>query len=73
MKSPTDRYQSDAEFHMLVDGIYSLLRQARFTPTEVREAAILACCKYDMELAPLLNKPPPSPTIDPEDTGTFYP
>ena len=42
------RYQDDAQFHALVDTIYGCLLTGDFTPTEIREAAMVAACKYEM-------------------------
>jgi hypothetical protein len=46
--SPEDRYLRDPWFHNLVDLIrVQLLGGGQFTPTEVREAAILACTMHE--------------------------
>ncbi len=37
-----ERYQYDVQFRHLVDMIYSLIQDAKFTPTEIRERAMLA-------------------------------
>ncbi len=42
MRSVTERYQTDAEFRRLVDLFYSYIDHAKFSPTEIREAALLA-------------------------------
>lgn len=45
MRSPaSDRYESDPQFKTLVDLIRCELEQSHFTPTELREAVMLACC-----------------------------
>jgi hypothetical protein len=48
--SPTveERYRNDAVFHALVDMLTNVIHKAQFTPTEVREAALLACIHYEM-------------------------
>jgi len=46
-KSPRDRYYQDLEFHLLVDTLLYQIIQARFTPSELRQAAILASIKYE--------------------------
>jgi hypothetical protein len=46
--SPADRYKDDPVFRQLVDVIQMVLHDAVMTPTEVREAAVLACCQYEM-------------------------
>ncbi len=48
MMSAHERYKTDAQFRFLVDAILGALHQAEYTPSEVREAAILACIKYEM-------------------------
>jgi len=42
MKSPRERYHIDPEFHALVDTFYQSIDRCQFTPTELREAVILA-------------------------------
>ena len=43
MKSIRDRYLTDAAFHYVVDSMRALISGAQLTPSEVREAAMLAC------------------------------
>ena len=45
------RYEQDPFFHQLVDMLHSQIVEARFTPTEIREAAMLAQIMYE-ELNP---------------------
>lgn len=47
MKSVTERYQTDPTFRQLVDMLYSSIDHAQFTPSEVREAAMLAHILYE--------------------------
>lgn len=46
-----ERYQRDQVFAYIVDTLYSMLcvnhDKLQFTPTEMREAAMLACTKYE--------------------------
>ena len=42
-----DRYGRDPQFRTVVDMLESLIRDAHMTPTEVREAAILATIHYE--------------------------
>lgn len=42
-----ERYQRDPDFHTLVDLLANAIRNASYTPTEVREAAVLACAKIE--------------------------
>jgi len=46
--TPEDRYMRDPVFHHFVDAVEQLLHQAQMTPTEVREATMLACIHYDL-------------------------
>lgn len=41
--APRERYRRDPMFHALVDMLRSAIARADYTPTEVREAAMLAC------------------------------
>jgi hypothetical protein len=43
-----DRYESDPAFAAIVDVIYMHICEGTFTPTELREAVILAATKYEM-------------------------
>lgn len=45
--SVEDRYRRDPQFHTVVDMLEHLIRSANMTPTEVREAAILATIHYE--------------------------
>lgn len=45
---PDERYQRDDHFHALVDMLESCIHAARYTPTELREAAMLAAIRYEM-------------------------
>lgn len=38
-----ERYEQDTTFHAVVDMLRSVLYQYQLTPSEVREAAMLAC------------------------------
>ena len=48
MKTVEERYQSDPMFRTLVDTVYNMIDKAQFTPSELREAVILAATKYEM-------------------------
>lgn len=45
--SPRDRYQRDPMFTHLVDSFYIAIEAAQYTPTEIREAAMLAQIIYE--------------------------
>ena len=48
MKSPKEKYMNDPEYHQLVNMLESFIERARFTPSELREAAVLASINYEM-------------------------
>lgn len=48
MKTPKEKYMNDPEYRQLVLTLESLIEQARFTPSELREACILASINYEM-------------------------
>jgi len=48
MKTPKEKYMNDPEYNHLVNTLEQLIKQARFTPSELREACILACINYEM-------------------------
>lgn len=43
-----EAYENDPEFHRLVDMLETMLNDSRLTPSEVRMAAVLACCHREM-------------------------
>ena len=45
--TPEKRYSRDVHFRSLVDNLYMAIHQAKYTPTELREAVILAAIMYD--------------------------
>lgn len=48
MKTPEEKYNNDVEYHHLVDYLECLIVKAHFTPSELREACILATIHYEM-------------------------
>ena len=49
------RYQTDPAFRNLVDLFHNYIREANFTPTEIREAAMLAQIMYEeLTLRPMI-------------------
>jgi hypothetical protein len=49
MKSPKEKYMNDPEYYRLVNTLEQLIEQARFTPSELREACVLASINYEMK------------------------
>lgn len=45
--TPQDRYHRDPMFRHLVDVLEHQIREAHYTPTEIREAAMLAQIRYE--------------------------
>ncbi len=45
--SVTERYRTDATFRALVDMMRAAINNAEFTPSEIREAAMLAQIFYE--------------------------
>ncbi|MFM6929362.1 MAG: hypothetical protein ACKOX6_12920 [Bdellovibrio sp.] len=52
------RFEQDPVFHTMVKVIYHQLVSAHLSPSEVREAAMLACAKFEMIHAPVLREDP---------------
>jgi hypothetical protein len=48
---PQERYDRDPQFHLLVDSLEALLHRADTTPTELREAVMLAAAHHEMRTA----------------------
>ena len=48
MKTPKEKYMNDPEYHHLVCTLEELIEKARFTPSELREACVLASINYEM-------------------------
>lgn len=46
--SPEQRYVRDPQFKALVDMLEYAISQAQYTPTEIREASLLACINFEM-------------------------
>jgi hypothetical protein len=42
------RYLHDAEFKALVDMVHSMIDRLQYTPSEIRDAAMLAAIHYEM-------------------------
>lgn len=48
MKTPREKYENDHEYHALVQMLESFIERAQFTPSELREAAMLASINYEL-------------------------
>lgn len=48
MKSPEEKYMQDPEYHLLVDMLENFIHRNQYTPSEIREAAMFACIRYEM-------------------------
>ena len=47
MSMPAKRYANDPSYHQCVDTLETLLHKAHFSPSEMREMAVLACIHYE--------------------------
>lgn len=45
--TPEKRYNRDNDFRALVDMMHAHIRMCRFTPSEIRDAAVLASIMYE--------------------------
>jgi len=52
MLSPDEKYRTDTQYRMFVDTLEAMIRQAQFTPSEIREAAIYAAIRYECTQPP---------------------
>lgn len=59
MKTPRDKYMNDPEYRQLVLMMEGFIEKAHFSPSELREACVLASINYEMRNVRLV-------TIDPE-------
>ena len=47
MKTPREKYHNDAMYHHLVTSMVAAIHRCHYTPSEMREAAVLASILYD--------------------------
>jgi len=48
MMNAKDRYLTDPLFHALVDYLTKEIERLKLSPSEIRDAAILACIRFEM-------------------------
>lgn len=64
MRSPREKYMNDPDYHRLVDMLEQFVESAQFSPSELREASVLACINYEMRHVREI-------TIDPRTESAF--
>lgn len=47
MKTTNEKYENDQSYRQFVDMLTALIHQAEFTPSEIREACMLACIRHE--------------------------
>ena len=47
MKTPKEKYANDPNYRRIVDMLEALIAKAEFTPSEIREACMLACILHE--------------------------
>lgn len=52
MQTPEEKYFHDPTYRQLVDMLENFIHQAQFTPSELREASMFACIRYEMRRFP---------------------
>lgn len=52
-QSVEDRYVNDVRYRQLVDMLESCIAEMHLTPSEVREAALLACIRFEQHRKPM--------------------
>lgn len=45
--TPREKYYNDPHYHALVENLVVLITECQMTPSEIREAAVLACIIYE--------------------------
>lgn len=52
MRTPEQNYYSNPEFKALVDYMENAIHHFQYSPSEMREAAMLACVHFEMKRPP---------------------
>ena len=47
MKTPREKFENDPDYRALVLTLECYIERALFTPSELREAAVFACIRYE--------------------------
>jgi len=47
MTSPQEKYENDPSYRALVEMLESFIHKCQYSPSELREAALLACIRYE--------------------------
>ena len=48
MKTPNEKYENDPAYRQLVDMLTALVHQGEWSPSEIREACMLACIRHEI-------------------------
>ena len=57
MKTPREKYQNDPTYRAIVDVMCAHIHAAKFTPSEMREAVLLACILYEEQKVRIIMHP----------------
>lgn len=56
VKTPREKYMNDPEYHQLVCMLESFVERGHYTPSEMREAVVLACINYERTIDPRVSE-----------------
>jgi hypothetical protein len=70
---PEERYHRDAQFKALVDLMQAMIGAAQYTPTEIREAALLAAVRHaELSVRPMYIERGTNRPLWRDDDGRFH-